>query len=105
MAKWLIILAFLALLAVPAMAQNSTIYCNTNNTLIEILSVDKLNATNLTQVLNTTVLSLPTYCTNGCDNTTFSCKSAPMYEGFKAFAIIVGFIIIIVIFDKVILRR
>lgn len=64
-----ILLIMIVLLSIPMNAlafTNSTIICLDNNTLQE----------NITVIVgaNETTVSLTEYCSNGCDNNTFSCS-------------------------------
>jgi hypothetical protein len=81
----------------PYPANTSWDYCANNLTL---LSHDAIYNNGTFAYANDTY----TICPNGCDNTTFSCKLEPMQEGFVAFGFIIVFFIILLFFDRYILR-
>lgn len=42
-------------------------------------------------------------CAYGCDNTTFNCNASPVNQAFYSFLIVLGIIIFVIIFDKIVL--
>lgn len=77
----------------PVLAANSTLSCvNGNTTLREIISVSQVNASNVSQALNTTAYSIDTLCTYNCDPINKSCNP-PQYQS----SLIVLCIVIIIL--------
>jgi len=81
-----------------AYATNSTIYCLDNSTLREIITIDAVNTSNISQVYNSSTYILDTFCSNNCDNSTPACNPpeyvANMYNLFWVVLIIIGGILI-----------
>ena len=76
---------------------NSTINCiNGNTTLQEIISVNQVNASNVSHVLNSTAYSLEKLCEWGCDNITATCSPAPIVQSIAAIGIFLAFCFILI---------
>lgn len=97
----LALLCFL-LLSTPVMAfGNSSIICVDNSTLLETLTIDQLNASDTTQILNSTIYAHGTKCQWGCDNTTKQCSPSVFDQNLTWFGFGLGFIILLLIIFKV----
>lgn len=83
----LFVIFTLLLLASPVLAMpiNSTITCNTNQTLQENITVYKDG--------NSTNLSLSTYCPYDCDNVTKACNPPKYVANLTAFAVFGAFMV------------
>lgn len=91
----LFVIFTLLMLAVPALAMpiNSTITCNTNQTLQENITVYKDG--------NSTNLSLSTYCPYDCDNTSKACNPPKFVQlGYVIGIVAFIFIVAIIIYKK-----
>lgn len=95
-------LAIALLLSVScAFAQNSSIICLNNATLKETLSVDYVNSSNLSQVLNSSSYVLNTNCQYGCDNVTKTCSPDPFTQNIYMFVIFIGMSGLLILIYKV----
>lgn len=92
--KLLYILIGFLVATTPVLAANSTLSCvNGNTTLREIISVSQVNASNVSQALNTTAYSIDTLCTYNCDPVNKSCNP-PQYQASLIALGIISFIIL-----------